>query len=181
MASNGSHVSEFDSVEIDDDLIAVLSGRNGVLSATDTGRDPAVAYERRASALLAAVLLTTLYLADHGGQTWEDTDHRDGPFDVTELNRQGRYALAAQLGESIALGAPDAKLVSASLSTLDSFDEVLALSGAEVVVATAGFERRKILERLEHGDDLLGLLRLHAARHGAVVVVAHPDGRVTAD
>jgi hypothetical protein len=181
VTANGSHGSEFDSVEIDDDLIAVLSGRNGVLSATDTARDPAVGYERRAAALLAAVLLTTLYLADHGPQTWEDTDHPDGLFDFTELNRQGQHSLAAQLRESIALGAPDAKLVSASPPTLGSFDEVLALSGAEVVVAPAGFEHAEILERLQLGPDLVGLLRFHAARHGAVVVVAHPDGRITAE
>lgn len=180
MTSNGSHVPEFDSVEIDDDLIEVLSGRNGVLSATDTGRDPAVVYERRAAALLAAVLGTTLYLADRGHQTWGETDHLDGPFDVNALNRQGRYALAAQLRESIGLGAPDAFLVSASMPTLDSFDEVLSLSGAEVVVAPAGFEHPKILERLERGGDLVGVLRTHAKRHDAIVVVAHRDGRITA-
>lgn len=165
----------FADITIADSTLEALRGSRGVIAPTDNGRDPEVVYARRAAALLAARLGTTLYLSDRSKRTWGETPHVRGPATIDRLRGTGVDYMVEQMKEALALGAPDVRAVAPSIPTPDSLPDVLAATGASVVVIPPRFTHQRLLDRWWIRD----LPAITQERAGsAAVLIAHPDGHM---
>ena len=120
------------------------------------------------------------------GRPWSSDLGRHGPSGRSVRRHRARIVRAvtrsrAQLRESIALGAPDA-YVGVGVHA----DARLVRRGAHPERGRGRGGARRVRASRRSWNDSSGaatssaLLRIHAARHGAIVVVAHRDGRITA-
>jgi hypothetical protein len=166
----------FTDITIANSTLEALRGSQGVIAPTDNGRDPEAGYARRAAALLAAKLGTTLYLSDRSKRTWGDTPHVKGPATIDRLRAIGVGYMVEQMQEALALGAPDVRAVAPSIPTPDSLSDVLEATGASVVVIPPRFTHQRLLDRWWIRDDLPAIVKERAG--SATVLIAHPDGHV---
>jgi len=166
----------FADITIADSTLDALRGSRGVIAPTDDGRDREVVYARRAAALLAARLGTTLYLSDRSKRTWGDTPHVEGPATVDSLRGTDVDYMVEQMEEALALGAPDVRAVAPSLPTPDSLLDVLDATGASVVVIPPRFTHQRLLERWLIRDDLPTIVKERAG--SAAVLIADVDGHL---
>jgi hypothetical protein len=166
----------FADITIADSTLDALRGSRGVIAPTDDGRDPEVVYARRAAALLAARLGTTLYLSDRSKRTWGDTPHVEGPATVDSLRGTDVDYMVEQMEEALALGAPDVRAVAPSLPTPDSLLDVLDATGASVIVIPPRFTHQRLLERWLIRDDLPTIVKERAG--SAAVLIADVDGHL---
>jgi len=166
----------FADITIADSTLEALRGSQGVIAPTDDGRDPEVVYARRAAALLAARLGTTLYLSDRSKRTWAESPHVSGPAPIDELRAMGVSYMAEQMEDALALGAPDVRAVAPSIPTLDSLSDVLEATRASVIVIPPAFTHQRLLDRWQIHDDLVARVKERAG--SAAVLIAHPDGRL---
>lgn len=164
----------FADITIADPTLEALRGSRGVIAPTDNGRDPEVVYARRAAALLAR-LGTTLYLSDRSKRTWGETPHVTGPATIDRLRGIGVDYMVEQMEEALALGAPDVRAVAPSIPTPDSLPDVLAATGASVVVIPPRFTHHRLLDRWWI-RDLPAITKERAG--SAAVLIAHPDGHM---
>jgi hypothetical protein len=166
----------FADITIVDSALEALQGSRGVIAPTDNGRDPEVVYARRAAALLAAKLGTTLYFSDRSKRTWGESPHVRGPATIDRLRAIGVDYMVDQMEEALALGAPDVRAVAPSIPTPDSLSDVLEATGASVVVIPPRFTHQRLLDRLWIRGDLPAIVKERAG--SATVLIAHPDGRM---
>lgn len=166
----------FTEINLDESVLDELRGAEGVIAPTDDHDDPEDAHPRRAAALLAAQLGTTLYLSDRSKRTWTETPHVRGPATVDSLREHGVTYMVEQMEEALALGAPDVRAVAPSMPNLDSLSDVLETTGASVVVIPEAFHHQRLLDRWQIRGDLPAKVKQRAG--SATVLIAHPDGRV---
>lgn len=160
-----------------DDDLETLRGANGVLALTDSGREEILVIERRVAAQLAAMLHTTLYLADRSVRTWTETPHVRGPADVDELRRLGVTYMVDQMEEALALGVRGVMGLAPSIPTFDAILDALESSNADIVVTPTHLDHLRLFDRLQlHGDLSAAVKEKVGDRH---VVVVGPDGGTT--
>lgn len=160
-----------------EDLVAALSGSQGVLALTDDGRAQNLVIVRRFGALLAAALGTTLFLADRSQRTWADTPHVRGPADIDYLRGLGIDHMVEQMEEATSLGAREVLGVAPSMPNFDALRDSLRDTEAQVLVMPTKLDNLKLTDRLQFSGDLaIKVKEVVKERH---VVSVNDKGTIT--
>ena len=164
-------------VKITDEVTQAIQAAKGVATATDNGRDGALALRRGLATLLAARLGVPLVLMDRSKVSWTMTPNIKGPSDLATVRDLGIAYLAEQMEEALAAGVPDVLAAQPSLPSLQNITDVLKLVDVDVIVVPEKLRRPRLADRWQAHHDLPEQVLKRAP--GCTVLLAHEDGRLT--
>ena len=168
--------STIDNFQLDDDVRAIAQAANRIVIPTDSD-DQSLALARRAGLGLAVDHDLDVVLYDRSQETWADTPHPSGPFDVDQIDAAERPHLVRQLEEFGAAGVTATAWL-ATVPSLSALFDVFNELDADAVVLPETLCRPTISDRLLGRSGPASILEHSAGdqRYGAPPTVLRVDG-----